>query len=85
MIDNFRIIRMYSVLILYSDLGFFLEERYFFPSHGEKWVFIWKKTFLLRRNWEETPKGYSNITVQTDVIFTTSTPLYKQLNVMPHH
>jgi len=41
-------------------LGFFLEERYFFPSDGKKWVFTRKKTFLPERNgrnWEETPKG----------------------------
>jgi len=32
--------------------------------------------------WEETPKGYSKLTMQTDTIF--STPLYKQFNVIPH-
>jgi len=38
-------------------LGFFLEETYFFPSHGKKWVFTGKKTFLPGRNGEETPMG----------------------------
>jgi len=31
--------------LLEAGLGFFLEEKYFFPSHGRN-----------GRNWEETPK-----------------------------
>jgi len=41
-----------------TELGFLPEERYFFPSCGKKWVVTGKKTFLPRRNWEETAKGH---------------------------
>jgi len=29
--------------VLLAGLGFFPEERYFFPSDGKKWVFTGKK------------------------------------------
>jgi len=49
-----------SVLYLPSPtgLGFFPEERYFFPSEGKKKGFTGKKTFLLGRNSAETPKDH---------------------------
>jgi len=49
--------------LLPPGLGFFPEERYFFPSNGKKWVFTGKKTFLLGRNWEETPKVTESVTI----------------------
>jgi len=39
-----------------SGLGFFLEERYMFPSHWKKWVFYWEEDLLFR---DKTAKGYS--------------------------
>jgi len=56
-----------------------MEERYFFPSHGKKCVFARKKGFLPGRNWEETPKEYNNLTMQTDILH-----FIKKINVMPH-
>jgi len=40
----------------YIGLGLFLIKKYFFPSHGKKWVFTGKKSFLPGRNGKETPK-----------------------------
>jgi len=69
-------------LVLKPGLGFC-------PSHGKNYFSQGRKPFFWEER-EDTPKGYSNLTMQTDIIFEFENrnldhfvPLFKFLSFIP--